>query len=183
MLGQTVTFTATVTASGVNPTGSVLFFDGATLIGSAALSSGKALFSTSSLAVGTHSITAEYDGDAKTQAATSGQFTQYVTYGIKLLSVLSAKAGSTLPVKVRLSNAAGTNLSSATITLTVSGISPAWTPQPSGNFSYPMLDGGNGYQYNLQIPKNATAGNYKLLFTASGGDPITHSVTVTIPKK
>ncbi|HOG45150.1 MAG TPA: Ig-like domain repeat protein [Anaerolineae bacterium] len=65
--GQSVTFTATVTAmapgSGT-PTGTVTFMDGATVLGSAVLDgSGKATLSTASLAVGARTISVEYAGD------------------------------------------------------------------------------------------------------------------------
>jgi hypothetical protein len=66
--GQTVTFMATVTGasfSGLPPAGSVSFSDGTTVLGNAPLVSASggastASFSTSTLAVGTHSITATY---------------------------------------------------------------------------------------------------------------------------
>jgi hypothetical protein len=66
--GQTVTFTATVTgasSSGVPPAGSISFSDGATALGTVPLVSGSggtstAAFSTSTLTVGTHAITANY---------------------------------------------------------------------------------------------------------------------------
>src|SRR5205807_4703467 len=64
--GQTVTFTATVSSSAGTPTGSVQFKDnGANLGGSNTLNgSGVATLSTSSLTAGTHTITADYSGDA-----------------------------------------------------------------------------------------------------------------------
>ena len=72
--GQAETLTATVTQSMPNrptPTGTVSFYDGTTLLGSAALSSGSADLATSSLAVGSHSITAVYSGSADFNADTS----------------------------------------------------------------------------------------------------------------
>jgi len=64
--GQTVTITATVTASLAGETGTVSFFDGATQLGAPITvnSSGVATFQTSGLAVGSHTITATYSGDA-----------------------------------------------------------------------------------------------------------------------
>src|SRR3984893_13885501 len=57
--GAPVTFTATVTSSATGtPTGTVTFNDGATLLGTGPLSSGKATFTTSGLGTGPHSITA-----------------------------------------------------------------------------------------------------------------------------
>lgn len=62
--GQSVTFTATVTSGAGTPSGSVQFKDGGTNIGSAqALTAGVAQLSISSLASGSHVITAEYSGD------------------------------------------------------------------------------------------------------------------------
>jgi uncharacterized repeat protein (TIGR03803 family) len=64
-----VTFTATV--SGGAPSGSVTFFDGNLTMGSAPLSAGTASFTTSALAVGSHSVTATYSGDTANGASTS----------------------------------------------------------------------------------------------------------------
>jgi hypothetical protein len=61
-VGQSVTFTATVTSSSGTPTGSVTFLDGATVLGTAGLSGGVATFTTSTLTLGSHSITASYSG-------------------------------------------------------------------------------------------------------------------------
>ena len=69
-VGADVTFTATVTGS--TPTGNVSFYAGATLLGSSALNgSFQAAFAASSLAVGTHSITAVYAGNATNATSTS----------------------------------------------------------------------------------------------------------------
>jgi hypothetical protein len=62
-VGQSVTFTATVTPefSGT-ATGKVAFYDGTTLLKSVALSGGAAKYTTKTLTSGTHSITATYNG-------------------------------------------------------------------------------------------------------------------------
>ncbi|MGB6742615.1 MAG: Ig-like domain repeat protein, partial [Terracidiphilus sp.] len=73
-----VTFTATVTSSVGTPTGTVTFLDGATPLGMGTLSGGVATFATSSLAAGSHSITAAYGGDANFLGATSSALTQQV---------------------------------------------------------------------------------------------------------
>ena len=73
-----VTFTATVSASAGTPTGSVSFLDGTTSLGSVALKAGVAAFSTSSLAVGAHTITAHYAGDTNFSAITSTAVTETV---------------------------------------------------------------------------------------------------------
>ncbi len=59
-----VNFTAAVTGNAGTATGTVTFFDGATNLGSVPLNgSGQAVLSISSLSVGTHNITANYNGD------------------------------------------------------------------------------------------------------------------------
>ena len=76
--GQAVTFTATV--SGTTPTGTVQFRDGVNNLGvPVALSGGAASYTTSTLNVGTHSITAYYDGDASFDFSTSPALSQVVT--------------------------------------------------------------------------------------------------------
>ncbi len=64
-LGQGVTFTATIHPefSG-QPTGTVEFYSDGNPIGSASVSSGQAAFSTTALAMGTHTIVTSYSGDA-----------------------------------------------------------------------------------------------------------------------
>jgi uncharacterized repeat protein (TIGR03803 family) len=76
---QAVTFTVTVTSSGPDmPTGKVAFKNGTTLIGTATLSAGVATLTTSSLAVGTHTITAQYQGDSASAPSTSSVLNQVV---------------------------------------------------------------------------------------------------------
>jgi len=94
-LGQAVTFTATiapVSGSGV-PTGSVKFDDGATQIGTGTLnSSGAATFSTSSLGVGSHSVTAVYSGDTNFSASTSAAVAVTVAAPAKIATSTSLSA-------------------------------------------------------------------------------------------
>jgi hypothetical protein len=60
VIGTTVTFTATVSSLAGTPTGSVSFYDGATLIGTGTLASGVATYSTNTLTGGSHNIVATY---------------------------------------------------------------------------------------------------------------------------
>lgn len=80
--GQTVTLNATVTAlppgSGV-PTGTVVFMDGSTNLGSGLLSvSGDATLSISDLSAGLHSLTAIYQGDVNYSGSSSSPIVQQV---------------------------------------------------------------------------------------------------------
>jgi uncharacterized repeat protein (TIGR01451 family) len=71
--GQPVTLTATVlpVPHGIgHPLGTVEYFDGSTLLGTAALHS-PAVFTTSALGAGTHQLTATYTGSAGFTASTS----------------------------------------------------------------------------------------------------------------
>src|SRR5262249_525143 len=81
--GDSVTFTATVTRTVViagkpNPNGTVNFLDGATVIGTGTISAGQAAFTTSTLSVGSHNITAMYAGDANYNPHTSAILVQVV---------------------------------------------------------------------------------------------------------
>jgi hypothetical protein len=76
--GQSVTLMASV--SGINPTGTVTFKDGAITLGSpVALTASKASYSTSALVNGSHSISAAYSGDSQNMASTSQVVVETVT--------------------------------------------------------------------------------------------------------
>ncbi|MEI6605640.1 MAG: DUF6288 domain-containing protein, partial [Verrucomicrobiota bacterium] len=77
-LGTPLTFTATVTGSA--PTGSVAFYAGTTLLNSATLNgSRQASLTTSSLAIGSYNITAQYAGNATNAASTSAALAITIT--------------------------------------------------------------------------------------------------------
>jgi hypothetical protein len=73
-----VTFTATVSSPSGTPTGSVNFLDGQTLLSSVPLTPGMATYTTSSLAIGNHSITAKYGGDTNFASVSSAVLAQLV---------------------------------------------------------------------------------------------------------
>jgi hypothetical protein len=78
LVGQSVTFTGTVTGASGTPTGTVTFLDGTTSLGTGTLSSGSTTFKTSSLAAGVHSVTISYGGDSSFNASTSTALSQTV---------------------------------------------------------------------------------------------------------
>ncbi|MDB5221403.1 MAG: hypothetical protein JWN83_70 [Chitinophagaceae bacterium] len=106
--GQSVTFTATVSAASGTPTGTVTFFDGSTNLGSGSLSGNAATFSTSTLTAGSHNITSTYNGDASNASSTSSVLSQSVT----------ASSGVTLSSSENPSNAGQSVTFTATITTT-----------------------------------------------------------------
>jgi len=78
--GLPVTFTATVSAAAATlaPSGTVQFFDGATLLGTGTVTGGVASLVTPFSVAGSHSITAAYVGDGNYLGSTSPAITQTV---------------------------------------------------------------------------------------------------------
>ena len=124
LLNGSVTFTATVSAGrpgAGTPTGTVTFKEGATVLGTGTVNaSGQATYTTSSLGAGSHTITAVYNGDtnfnASTGATASAQTVNYTFAGFfapvdNMPVVNSAKAGSAIPTKWRLTDANGVGVS------------------------------------------------------------------------
>lgn len=130
LYGDQVTFTATVTPS--TATGTVQFFDGATLLGAATLSAGSASLGTSQLSVGSHSITAVYGGDANDGKSTSPALTQTV-YSADL-SDLVLSAGTLSPAFAgdTLNYTASVVSGSNTITVTPTAVDPSATIKVNG---------------------------------------------------
>ncbi len=168
--GQSVTFTATVAAvspgSGT-PTGTVTFDDNGTPLsdGTVTLSSGVASFTTSSLAVGTQSITAVYSGDTNFTISTSSAVSQIVN----LASSTTALTSSANP---------STSGQSVTFTATVAAVSPG-SGTPTGTVDF--YDGTvNAADLIGQGTLNGVSGNDQATFTTSTTSPLalgTHPIT------
>jgi hypothetical protein len=78
-LGQSVTFTATVSGGTPRPTGTIEFLDGTAVLGSSTVNaSGTATLAISTLTFGTQSITATYEGDADHAVSTSSALSEKV---------------------------------------------------------------------------------------------------------
>ncbi len=84
----------TVAASAVSgvPTGSVTFYDGATVLGSANLTAGAASVSTTQLSAGTHSLSAQYAGDASNAPSTSNVVSEVVSLATTLTTLATSNA-------------------------------------------------------------------------------------------
>jgi len=100
--GQSVTFTATVTSAGGTPTGNVSFYDGATVVGTVALSNGVASLSTPSLSAATHAITASFGGSTKFQGSTSTAVSQTVNHATTRTALTSSPNPSVFAQTVTL---------------------------------------------------------------------------------
>gem|GEM_PF-3508986 len=79
-VGQGVTFTASTGTNVPAATGTISFYDGATLLGTGTVNgSGSTTFVTTALTVGSHNITAQYSGDSNYAGSTSAILTQVIT--------------------------------------------------------------------------------------------------------
>jgi len=113
-LNQPVTFTATVTGSGGTPTGTVTFNDGSNMLASpVSLTGGMAQLVTATLAAGSHSITAVYNGDANFAGSTSAALTQDVapnfTFATPNPPSATVSAGSSATFTISMSGQNGFN--------------------------------------------------------------------------
>jgi len=111
--GQSVTFTASVSSTTAGtPTGSFSFYDGSTLLGTVPLTGTSSQYVATSFSVGSHSITAVYNGDS--------------VYGISTspaVVVSSALASTSLVVTTSATSGRATPGQSVTFTATLSAAS------------------------------------------------------------
>jgi hypothetical protein len=120
--GVAVTFTATTSA---NATGTILFYDGGSVLGPGTISGGGATYTLNSLGGGTHSITASYAGDSNYLSAVSAAVSQVVTRAPVTITATSSLNPSNFGQSV-------------TFTFTVTGVAGLTTPTGSIAFT----DGG-----------------------------------------
>ncbi len=122
--GSPVTFTATVAASSgtSEPAGSVVFtVDGATASTVALNGSGVATYATSTLAAGSHTVSANYGGSSGFGASTSSTLTQTISAPTAVAPKVSPAAGTySTSQSVTLSS----STSGATIYYTTNGTTP-----------------------------------------------------------
>jgi hypothetical protein len=153
LAGDALTFTASVTPT--SATGTVVFFDGGNAIsGDVALVGGAASFTTPSLPLGIHSITAQYSGDATFNGSTSNALSQTVN---------NPKANSVTSLVL----SAGTNPSvfGGLLTFTAN-VSPA-----SATGTIVFFDGPTAISGNVTL----SSGSAALTIPALGGG--THVIT------
>jgi hypothetical protein len=166
VFGQSVTLTAVVAAvapgSGTS-TGTVTFRDGLVTIagcGAQALSSGQATCASSSLGVGSHSITAVYSSDGSFNASTSASFAQTVNKASTTTSVGSSVNPSVVGQQVTYT---------ATVSVTAPG---AGTPGGSVTFK----DGASTITCeSVSVPFNGTTATCRATYASTAGSP--HSIT------
>jgi autotransporter-associated beta strand protein len=160
VFGQSVTFTATITANAPGagtPTGTVTFLDGLTTLGTESLDgSGQTTLTTSSLAIGDHSITVVYSGDTNFTTSTSGTLTQEVDQDSTTSAVVSSANPSVFGQSV-------------TFTATVTSNAPG-SGTPTGTVTF--LDG------STTLGSGTLDGSGQTTFTTSALAIGDHSITV-----
>jgi hypothetical protein len=88
-----VTFNAAINASST-PTGTVQLLDNGQIYSSGTVSAGIATFTTTTLPIGIHVITAQYSGDANTYPSNSASIPQVIAGSVQL-QITAASAAST----------------------------------------------------------------------------------------
>jgi hypothetical protein len=182
--GGSVTFTATISSG---PTGSITFYDSGVSVGSGTISGTTASYTTSTLAVGTHTITAGYAGGSGYNAVTSSAITQVVnqatqtitfgtlpgvTYGVSPIT-LGATASSGLAVSYSVTGPA--TVSGSTLTVTGTG-SVTVTASQAGNSNYSAATSVQRTFAVAQAALTVTANNASRVYGASNP---TFSYTIT----
>ena len=126
-VGQSVTFTVTVSGSGApgTPTGSVEFRDGSASLGTIPLTGGQARVTTTFTIAGSHSIVALYGGDSTFPGSSS-------TFGILVVRAATSLTLGANPTATVFGQ-------SVTLTANLGSGGPAGLPAPSGQVQF--LDG------------------------------------------
>ena len=181
-VNQIIALAANV-ASGTSgvPTGTVNFLDGTTQIGSGSLNgSGTATFSTSTLAAGSHSITAVYGGDGNFNGSTSTAASVVVTAsGFSLsssaLSPASVAPGGSGQSTITITPAGGFNPSSVKLACSVS---PVVTPAVTCSSGTISVTGGTG---SATLTVGTTAPRTTLASAAERGSSKLLALALLIP--
>ncbi|MEI6605174.1 MAG: DUF6288 domain-containing protein [Verrucomicrobiota bacterium] len=165
--GSPLTFTATV--SGATPTGSVAFYAGSTLLGSGTLNAAfQASLTTSSLAIGSYSITAQYTGNATNAASTSAAL------AIDITSMLAAVPANLI---------ATPSSNSVTLTWSASAGATGYNVKRSltsgGTFGFLAIASGAGYTDLTAV--NGTTYYYAVSATNAAGESANSSPVSAVP--
>lgn len=153
--GDSVTFSVTVSSNAGSPSGKVTFMDGSTQLGAVTLSGSSATYSTSTLAAGTHSITAVYSGDSNFASVTSSVLSQIVeSFSIAVPSGSSSTATASPGGQAAYTLAVTPPATGSALTLSVTGLPAGAT----GTFSPSTVAAGAGattVKLTVSVPANA----------------------------
>ena len=185
LLAGTALLTAAVAP--VPDGGTMAFYDNGNLVAlcsarPVSTKTGRADCTVTFSSVGIHSMTSTYSGDVRYGPSSSNVLTEHVTYGWKVLfnRARPRNRGTTLHVRVELDNAAGTNVSSSRIALTITGFTPNPRPgtAPAGSLAFVTLGTAGIYERNIntfRFPR----GTYTISFAAAR-DPTPHRARFTV---
>ena len=170
--GQQATFTATVSPSPLGsgtPTGMVTLLDGSTTVDTATLNAnGQTTFTTSSLGVGIHNLTAVYSGDSDFEGNTSSAVAETITTLAQAVVPVTVDAETTenTPVSLAITVPPLTDMTgSSTLRLYIDGV-------PTGAVLNAGTDLGDG---TWQLTPNDLIG---LAFSPPVGEAGTYTLTV-----
>jgi hypothetical protein len=161
--GLPLTFTATVAPA--TATGTVTFADSSTTLGTVPISTGVATYSTSTLAAGSHSITASYSGDTNDTSSASTALTQAI---------------NTIPQVVTTSLSGGTAGASYLATLTVSGGAAPYTWSINSGSLPAGLSLNNSTGAILGTPAVVETSNFTVQATDANGIVATQPLSIVV---
>jgi len=168
MFGSSVTFTATITTNGGAATGTVTFSDGSKVLGTAPVAAGTAVFSLSTLALGAHSITAAYGGDANDASSLSSALNEQVL-----------QAGAVTVVSSVNPSIAGTSISfTATISSPQSAAVTGSVTFKDGSVALGTVSVGNADSATLNTA--ALAVGQHTIVAVYSGDSLNQAATSTV---
>ena len=156
VVGQSLTLTSTVSVAAPgngNPTGNITFTEGGSTVGVAPLVLGTANLTTSSLSVGSHTITATYSGDANFATGSSRITSVVVDRATPVLAITvdspsAPISGQAVTIKTALTGIVGTPFTGS-MTLTDNGTLVTASPMPvtagQAQFGPYVLTGSGGH--------------------------------------
>jgi hypothetical protein len=170
-LNQPVTFTAALqlTSSGT-PTGTVVFYDGSSSIGTGTVANGSAQLTISGFQLGTHSVTAVYGGDTNFSGSTSTALSQVVNPG---------------PTTTTVSSSSNPAIAGFNVTFTVN-VNPTYGGAPAGlvtlydgstSLGSASLTNQSGQNYALFTLSTLAAGSHSMTATYNGNVSFTASTS------
>jgi sugar lactone lactonase YvrE len=179
-----ITFTALVTGNGGTPTGSVNFLVNGTVVGTTALSGGKATYTDSTLLVGTYSITAQYLGDTNdstsTSTATSETVTTIPTTTVITSGITTGATPQVILVAAVLDNGAGPVPTGTVTFYSGSTMLGSATVDSTGAATItPSLALGANYSVDAVYSGDAEHGSSTSSAISVSGTPVDFGVTVT----
>ena len=180
--GQTITFTAQLSSTNGLPTGDVQFSDGSTALGTETISgAGVSIFTTSQLAVGSHTITATYQPTGSFPAA-SASVTQvvngYATTASLNSSLNPATVGQTVTFTAAVSSPNGTPGGSITFTDGTTTLAVVALTSGTAAYGTSALAAGSHQVTATFSPSGLYAGSTATLMETINGQPTSTSLSV-----